>query len=91
MGDIPRVLDSGFFVFSGVLVFYLYKSSLVVRVELAANKLFGLDGHRAKPGLRPVLRADGQHGQLRLHGVDHIGHGAGEILVSPQVNLSQNC
>ena len=66
------------------------KSSLVVRVELAEHNLFVSDGHRSKADLLVGHRADGQHGQLRLDGVDHVGHRAGEILLSPAVDLVQN-
>ena len=66
------------------------KSSLVVRVELAVHDLVVAEGHRSKADLRMGHRADGQHGQLRLDGVDHVGHRTGEILVSPAVDLVQN-
>ena len=66
------------------------KSSLVVRVELAEHNLFVSDGHRSKADLLVGHRADGQHGQLRLDGVDHVGHRTGEILLSPAVDLVQN-
>ena len=45
-----------------------------------------LDRQWAKPDLRHRV-THRHHGQLRLDGVDHVGHGAGEVLEGGSVHL----
>ena len=62
-------------------------SFLVVRVKLSfPSKLAGIGRHPPELDLLYHV-ADGDHGQLRLHGVDHVGHRVGEELIGSSVHL----
>ena len=60
---------------------YLEKSSLIVWVILSVKKMPWRDE------IPDCFRADRQHGELRLEGVDHVGHGAGEVFLCTNVDL----
>ena len=66
---------------------FFENSFLVVRVKLPLpSQVILLDGHRTKDNIAHRV-ADRHHGQLRLHGVDHVGHGLGEVLEGGSVDF----
>ena len=65
-------------------------SFLVARIKLSLKSEISLiHRHRPESDLLQLI-ADRHHRQLRLHGVDHVGHGVGEELFSCSVNLVTN-
>ena len=65
-------------------------SFLVNRVKLSfESEISVIYRHRPELDLLQLI-ADRHHRQLRLHGVDHVGHGVGEELFSSSVNLVTN-
>ena len=66
---------------------FFQNSSLVFRVKLPLPfQIICLDRHWTKVDVDHGV-TDRHHGQLSLHGVDHVGHGVGEILESGSVHL----